>query len=63
MGDLARLDDRGRRLVVATRSSSTVPRTGRDGPRSTFINTNEPVPYVFFVMPDVNSACPNSAAC
>src|SRR5439155_16987188 len=35
--------------------------SGRVEPR--FVNTNEPVPYVFFVMPGATQACPNSAAC
>ena len=28
-----------------------------------FVSTNDPVPYVFFVMPGSTHACPNSAAC
>src|SRR5919197_3146588 len=31
--------------------------------RPVFINTNEPVPYVFFVAPGLKQAWPNSAAC
>src|SRR5438270_13693258 len=39
------------------------PSTGGGTVAPTFVSTNEPVPYVFFVIPGVTHACPNSAAC
>src|SRR3954468_13131894 len=39
------------------------PSTGSGHASPTFISTNDPVPYVFFVMPVVKHACPKSAAC
>src|SRR3954447_556270 len=39
------------------------PSTGGGHDSPTFISTNEPVPYVFFVMPGSTHAWPNSAAC
>src|SRR5690348_1474013 len=39
------------------------PSTGAGSTEPTFVSTNEPVPYVFFVMPGSTHACPNSAAC
>src|SRR4051794_11404534 len=48
-------------IVHATVVSN--PSTG-SGPTSPMLtNPNEPVPYVFFVMPGAKHACPNSAAC
>ena len=39
------------------------PSTGSGSVAPTLVSTNEPVPYVFFVMPGSTHACPNSAAC
>ena len=39
------------------------PSTGSGSCGPTFVRTNDPVPYVFFVMPGTTHACPNSAAC
>ena len=39
------------------------PSTGSGSVGPTLVSTNEPVPYVFFVMPGSTHACPNSAAC
>src|SRR4029079_15556019 len=39
------------------------PSTGSGSLRPTLVSTNEPVPYLFFVMPGSTHACPKSAAC
>ncbi len=39
------------------------PSTGAGSADPTLVRTNEPVPYVFFVIPGATHACPNRAAC
>src|SRR5436190_1145078 len=39
------------------------PSTGFGQVSPTFMSTNDPVPYVFFVIPGSKHACPNKAAC